>query len=399
MARSFVSEFLLPLVRGGKLHVGRPIGGRELEGLVRRWERRTDEDPPAPSSMSTEDAAAAELGWRRAARASAVLPGVGTPPLDETTLRLGAAVHNVLCLNHPALPGRVEGRAQEEIVRATAPFLDVGPPGSAAEAVRRYTLLARVTEIVLAEHHVKLWIGERRYVGRTPPARVLALEGLRRVQHETIERIWAKEVGVPTVGRGLWEALHAANPLAECLDPLRLDPPLSWGRMLGALRFAPLARIVAGRALDLGVVPVGNALAGALSRFVASRDPGRGAASTPEAVDFAVRFLAHLCWMHLLFGGAEVDALAGAELVSVVAAAADVDRRLVCPADLDASGALGRRFFLWMAALRDELRLLAPGRWEAAVEICRYARSARGGRDDGGPLRGPGAIDVALRGG
>src|SRR5204863_3692054 len=118
----------------------------------------------------------------------------------------------------------------------------------------------------------------------------------------TQRRLWFKEIGVPACGRPLWTALHRASPLGEALDPLRLEPPPAWERILPVLRFPALCRVVAGRLLELGVEPSGSALVAALKRFASMKD---SAGATPAAVAFAIRFLVHLVWLHHLCAGAE----------------------------------------------------------------------------------------------
>jgi hypothetical protein len=149
-----------------------------------------------PGSLSVaEDHAAHELGRARARRARALLLDVPAPPLDEPSFRLGAAVHDLLLLAHPALgPDRTDP-ARTRIAEAALALADLGPPRDAAEAVRRHSLLARLPEVVQPERLVSYWLGRQRFVGRTPPARVLAMPRLRRVRMEETRRLWLKEVG------------------------------------------------------------------------------------------------------------------------------------------------------------------------------------------------------------
>src|SRR5204862_5225805 len=81
--RRFVSDFLLPVVRGGAAHVGRPLG----MDLVARMLREL----PVLEGPALEKLAAC-----RAASAMRVSPVVSPPPFDETSLRLAAALHDLL---------------------------------------------------------------------------------------------------------------------------------------------------------------------------------------------------------------------------------------------------------------------------------------------------------------
>src|SRR4051812_29938833 len=122
----FVSRFLLPLVKGGTLHVGRPLGERALAAMAaafRPGRRRV----LSLEDMAEEDALA-ELARLRHGRARALLVEATLPPLDESALRLGIAVHNLLALMHPALERRNLERRQELVVAVTQPIADLGPP-------------------------------------------------------------------------------------------------------------------------------------------------------------------------------------------------------------------------------------------------------------------------------
>src|SRR4029078_12573678 len=109
-------------------------------------------------------------------------------------------------------------------------------------------------------------------------------------------------IGIPVVGRQAFLALNVASPLGEALDPLRLEPPIAWGRIMPVLRFPTLARVVAGQAVALGVDRSGDALADALYRFASFHDPPPGIDASTEAVAFALWFLPHLVWLEVLFG-------------------------------------------------------------------------------------------------
>jgi hypothetical protein len=326
MARAFVSSFLRPLVRGGRLHVGRPLGARAVEGLGRG-----------------EDAAAEQLADSRRAVAARFLPDAPAPPLDEATLRLGAALHDLLVLVHPGIDGPGVVRRQERVARAAHGLASLGPPASALEAVNRHSLLARVAEIARTDSTVSFWLGRETYVGRVPPPRVTALPKLRRVRVDVVKRAWLREIGVPAVAREAVLALGVASPLGEALDPLRLEPALCWSRILPVLRAPALARIVAGRMLEVGVARAGDGLSSALLRFASFQDPPGGAPATPEAVAFALQFVAHLMWLDVLFGE-RAPAAGGAELAVMLTAADTFAPMLVWPRDVPSDGDLGRAF-------------------------------------------------------
>jgi hypothetical protein len=379
MPRPFVSQFLLPLVRGGALHIGRPLGEQAVARLLAVASAGASHDG-GQSDPDPNPARALAVGRREVS--ARYLPTIAAPPLDETTLRLGAAVHNLLALGHPALLGPGLARRQQRIAEAALLLADIGPPRSARETVNRHSLLARLPEIVRIDRTVRYWIGQQVFVGRTPPRRVTALPALRRVRVDRTSRSWLREIGIPAAGRRAFLALNAASPLGEALDPLRLDPPIGWGRILPILRFPGVARIVAGAAVEIGVDGVGDALAGALYRFASFHDPPVGLPASSESVAFALTFLAHVVWLDVLFGatrdgqrreGAPRPAESGLELAVVLTAAARTRLSLVWPDDVAETGDLGRAFRARLDAMAVRAEAGGGPRLAAATGVAEFA--------------------------
>ena len=351
MRRRFISDFLLPLVRGGAVSIARPLGPTAIGALLR--------DLP----IFDAEAVVALARYRRLAAARCI-PSVKPPPLDEASLRLGAALHNLLALGHPDLAGPRAPRRLERISSVATELASLGPPSTVDEAVKRHSLLARLPDITRVDRTVHFWLGRQAFVGRTPPRRVTALPGLRRVRIDQTKRGWLREIGIPVVGRRAFLALNVASPLGEALDPLRLDPPLAWGRILPILRFPVLARVVAGRAVEIGVDRAGDVMAEALYRFAGFHDPPVGVRASAEAMTFSLRFLAHVVWLDVLFGVPAADRRgrehgdadraveAGVDLAVMITAAARTRPDLVWPADVSPDGDLGQAF---------EARLVAMG--------------------------------------
>jgi hypothetical protein len=371
--RRFVSDFLLPIVRGGPAHVGRPLGLDAVRRMLR------DPFPIAESSTL------ADLAACRVASARRVAPVTEPPPFDEATMRLGAALHDLLALGHPEMGGARSRRA-DRVADAAFELASIGPPATVREAVNRHSLLARLPEIVRVDRTVHFWLGSQTFVGRRPPPRVTALPALRRVRIEATSRSWLREIGIPVVGRQAFLALNVASPLGEALDPLRLDPPIAWGRILPVLRFPTLARVVAGQAVAIGVDRSGDALADALYRFASFHDPQPGADASPEAVAFALRFLAHLVWLDVMFGtaaekpeSADVDRSLepGVELAVMLTAAARTARALVWPADVSETSDLGEAFRARLDGLAKRAHIHGMPRYSAAVAIAELAVAPR----------------------
>ena len=208
----FVPDFLLPLVRGGALHVGRPLGATAVRRVLDSARRMA----AAPAGGADPVRA---LARARAEVVGRFMPAAALPALDETTVRLAAALHDLLALGHPDLVGPGLSRRQERIAAAARGLAAVGPPRTAAEAVARHSVLGRMGEIIRVDRTVRFWLGRQTFVGRTPPSRITALPGLRRVRVEQAARVWLREIGIPGPGRVAFVELNAASPLGEALDP------------------------------------------------------------------------------------------------------------------------------------------------------------------------------------
>lgn len=411
LARAFVAEFLLPLVRGGTLLVGRPLSFRDVRGMMHATAER-----PAPE----EREAALALGRARRECLGVLVPVAPELTLDESTWRLGAAVHNLLALAHPRIatgPG-ADARIQR-VAEAAAQLASLGAPDSLAATLARHSMVARLGEIQRRDHTVRFWLGTRTFVGRPPPPRMLALPRVRGVRVESVRRTWLRDVGIHAAARPAFLALTEASPLGEALDPWRLDPPVSWARLLSVLRFPALARLVAGRIVELGVAAAGDALAEALYRFGSLQDAAGPMRASPQAVAFALGFLAHTVWLDHLFdplaaftgasargkrssrGSGPVVAPAGdsggtpartdgggRELAVLLAAAAQVSPDLIWPPDVPRASPLGQDFARALARTFDRHQVEKSPRWPAAVELATLGarvgdRSPTGTEDDG----------------
>ena len=387
MARRFVSDFLLPLVRGGTLAIDRPLSRKSVEALARAHGRSVAGlrrvGSHAPDPIETE--AAEGLARARYEALRPLVPDAPVPGMDEDTWRLGGAVHDLLALAHPAISTGVGSDARVERVAAEATALaTLGPPVTLGVLLARHSLLARLPEVVRLDRTVHYWLGQKTFVGRPPPARLLALPRVRSVKVDVIRRSWLRDVGVPAAARSAFLALTEASPLGEALDPLRLDPPPSWGRLLSALRFPATCRLVAGHLVETGLGRVGDALADALYRFVSRQDAAGSYPPTPSALSFAIGFLAHLVWLELVFGDggegrkqrdrAGGDA-AGRELAVLLAAAERRAPALLRPADVPPRSDLDTGFTLHLARWFEVHRVEESPRWSTALEVAELAAS------------------------
>jgi hypothetical protein len=376
-----------------------------------------------PELDPVEREAAAALAVARRERLTGLVAQPPLPPLDQATWRLGAVIHNLLAMSHPVLatgPG-ADGRL-ERIAAVTVALATLGPPTSMRDALGRHSLVARLPEVIRRDHTVKHRLGTRIFVGHRPPGHALAMGRLRGIRVESARRTWLRDVGVPGVARSTFLALNQASPLGEALDPLRLDPPPSWARLLSVLRFPGLCRVVAGRLQSQGVEAVGDALATALYRFISLQDGTDATQASADAIAYGLQFLAHLLWLDVMFtrdpaeagspfppapfasrrhpavvaaGSASASVplaapvlplpvvppagAAGRELAIVLAAAEDVAPGLVWPPDVMPSSELGRQFAARLDRLARAHDVRRQPRWPSARAVAEFAVSSAPG--------------------
>jgi hypothetical protein len=332
-----------------------------------------------PPPREPEAEAAVALSRAREALAGALVSDLGPPPLDGESLRLGASLYNLLALSHPALQ-RADGfpaRMRERTLAYTADLARLGPPATLEQAVFRHTLLARIAEIKRSEHTVKHWLGRQTYVGMSPPGRILRWPTLRRVEVSSGDRRWLSDIGVPVGARPVWELVQEASPLGEALDPLRLDPPIRWIHLPPVLRFAPLARLVAGRIVSLGLSGAGEAMATAFIRQAQTRetDAAEAEADRAERAD-GIRFFAHVAWLAQLAGTPQEP---GPALLALLIAAVERDLGLVLPPDVQPRGSLATAFLRTLETFRGQPAAGETPYLNMARVLCRDLGPGAGG--------------------
>jgi hypothetical protein len=288
-AEDFLRSFLLPLVQGGPLHVGRPILSRGAARLLAALDAGLD-GTPAGEALAVA---------RR--RALAALMPSGLPPLlgaDRTALLLGVALHDLLFLLHPdaarlssertaailSSTMRLSQRARAELPRAatelrpgTGALLLTAPAPLVRQAslllVGRHTLLARLPELVRTDALVATARGEQRYLGMDPPARPRWLLGGATEPAERVQVALLPELLRLDEGRGAAAvaALLGTSPLTDLLWPRRPGLPLRLDEHAAWLRLPLIARLVTARLAELGTAPSLALLGGELTRLLQRR--------------------------------------------------------------------------------------------------------------------------------
>ncbi|HEV8322815.1 MAG TPA: hypothetical protein VG389_14470 [Myxococcota bacterium] len=258
--QAFVGEFAAPLVCGGEMRVGRPLGEREL-----RWftsGTRAD-DPAIAAIIDARDAVAREM----LVRPPALLPLEN----DVPALQLLVAAHNLMALTHPSLrAGLVARRAHTRIAAFTRGLL-AGIPAAATprDAVALHTVLWNLPRARRTDRTVRYWAGTRHYVGQAPPARMVRWPRLRRVQVEEAQRTWMAEGLQADDERVLLRDLLQRSPVTDLChvrDGFRATPALA------ALAAPGLCRYVTDRLLERGLAGVAVPLCAAFDTALGEAD-------------------------------------------------------------------------------------------------------------------------------
>lgn len=393
----FLGEFVLPLVAGGQVHVGRPID----EALVERWGRELVRGGPQVAAV---DEARAVVAGELVVRP----PRMALCPAD---LRLAAAAYNLLLLGHPELPGR---RARARVLGRALTLSRAEPCTNRRELLGRHALLRGLFRVVRKDQHITWWAGSRELLGQEPARRLLLWRRLRRVRVEERE---ASAYGIIPADEETCEVLAsllAASPLTDLLTAGRKRPSFRWQGQIPLLRDAELARSIAYSWMaDLAVAA--GPVKGETMATSAAGEPGSLAAASlawrslltaglPAAdVRAVTAFVVHLACLVVAAeaepaGGDVVSSLVHASLANAALAArggeptgigllfavpevaARVDDALGWPPGLEAVPGVAGRFRARRAQARDALG------WTLVDELAASLAAALAHR---APLPGP----------
>lgn len=277
-AEAFLSTFVLPLVAGGELHVGRPLDAEDL-GLL-----------DAEVVIESEASLAIFSARRRLAEQLWLYPV--QLPLDATALRLAAGLHNMLFLDHPGADRWwIRSSALQRLERSVEGCLDQPLPVTDEELVARHTLLGNLPRLSRTDVQVKYWAGSRTFAGMEPPARLLRWRGLRGVREERVRVNLLDEAGAEQARGDLLLRLLRQSPLTDLLSVQRPAPRFEWAPVTPYLRRPSLCRLVCHQYLEAGLDRVGPHLAQAFWRLVDDEAPGPRRAESLRAVIGLVSYL------------------------------------------------------------------------------------------------------------
>jgi hypothetical protein len=258
--------FLAPLVLGGPIAPGRPIGARAALALG-------DDRSPADSEILSR----VQLARVRVARRLIPLDRFDGP--NGAAWALAAALHDIVQSSHPSLNAPLRRSAPAKLVAlANATVERVPAPATVAEALVRHTWFSRALEITRTDTTVSWWVGKSTFLGAPAPARLTAWPELRRVHVESVPR---PLIDLPAAGGavdgadfalslGLWLSRSPLTDLATCA---RAVPAFAWSADTLALVATPTGRRLALRAMALDPLPpkVDLALGRATKRLFAAR--------------------------------------------------------------------------------------------------------------------------------
>lgn len=227
----FLERFVTPLVRGGPMHVGRPLSIDRLDEFDR--------------VLGEVSAQADEIDDARAQVLGALV--LRPPPmiLDRDDLALAMGLHDALFLAHPDT-GKV-GMTERQLgrVAATAQLLVSQPLArEPRRLLARYALLHNLFAIQRTDVLLSWWTGHAQFHGQPAPARLTRWRGVRRVSESTrtvaVDELLLTDAAMPVLA-----AVLRRSPLTLLLTDHAGAPLVHWEECAFILRDPVLARAIA----------------------------------------------------------------------------------------------------------------------------------------------------------
>lgn len=276
-AEAFLGRFVLPLVEGGELHVGPPLGPAGVKQLGAAIAQGLDGTPLGERLHAARQLRLAALGRPTAPRRLAE---------DQGSAPLLGALHDLLFLAHPDAarlkPARLTALARATQSLAKAARLRLTDPGPEADALllSRHSLLGGLWSLRRLDIQRNSASGPQLFRGVAPPRRWLSLGSEPPDEHiET--RIVPELLGLcDGLGRSVVQALLQASPLTDLWDPLRAGLglasalPFGWLEHARWLRLPATARLLVRRYLELELPAVAGALCPSLLSILEQTTPG-----------------------------------------------------------------------------------------------------------------------------
>lgn len=273
----FLERFVLPLVRGGDVAVGRPISLEELPDLEAQIPHSSPQIEPVDD-----------------ARTEVIAELVVRPPamvFDIDELSLAASVHNLLFLVHPRADTWAVSTTARRRVLETAQEMAARPLShSRSRVLARHGLLHNLFRVNRVDTKISWWTGSATFMGQKPPKRLRTWRTVRRVREEQTVASYDDLLGTVEVAPVVSALLRRA-PLTQLLAMTRDGPPLFWEDAVFLLRDAELARAVAYRSVR-GSEP--RHVVAAPARYAAAFEQMLERAPAEADVRAVAAFLVHL---------------------------------------------------------------------------------------------------------
>jgi hypothetical protein len=299
LAETLLSDFVLPLLRGGEVQIGRPIGWQGAQRIL------------GVAASLARDGLEAQLAAACAQRLLAL--GALPPPLpsltdDPEVLPWLVALHDLLFLARPEaqrLRPAVRDHVLREVLACAQPAalaLDdrdrAQPPAATATLLHRHALLEPLFRLTRLDLRRTTWRDEtllrglgRKQLAAAPSASAQAFTTL----------CWPElPLVVDGQGSAALQALLAGSPLTALWSPRPREatqhPTLAaeLAQHAPLLRRPTLSRLLCHRYLHLGLPGVAAALSGPLLALLAQAVPD--ASLRPAAVTWLC-LLSHLHWL------------------------------------------------------------------------------------------------------
>src|SRR5688500_7892714 len=236
LAQALSESLLCPLLRGDEVRLVEPIGEARAVELGKSL----------PGTRIFEELEELRLA---AARRWAPVDDLGDISADEWLLI--AALNDLLQLTNPGLVRGIRSRQNERLLaRLVGRLIDrAGPPTTVGAALSRHALFSRVVELSRLDTAVRWWAGSDRFVGCTPPERLLAWPELRKVRRTTEQVRLADMAPVGVEFEALLDRWLATTPLTLLGTAQQSGVPFRWAGSLLALTHVPAGRRLALRVL------------------------------------------------------------------------------------------------------------------------------------------------------
>lgn len=170
LADRLFSTFVAPLVLGGSMDLGRPIG------FQRAFTMTVDHRP-------NDGVAWTQVGIARVRVARALAPIDALSEIGAVEWAMAAALHDIVQSTHPQLADRFGGRRAIALLALAEKTLEHVPGiGHSYDALERHSLFSRMLQVARTETKVSWWTGKATFIGVDPPTRLTAWPDVRRVQ-------------------------------------------------------------------------------------------------------------------------------------------------------------------------------------------------------------------------